>query len=195
MLSEVNSKTGTVRCAVIGIGTMGKRYADLFDAVIVVTPHKQHPAMAIRALNAGKHVLCDKPAGVTAGDAEAINAAAARSGRIYAMMCHQRTYPQHVKIKELLDEGAIGTVRRVCLENTEIYEFGGFDQAYQTMLQNFADAVLTGAALIAPGQDGSKTLSLVNAAYLSAWLGQKIELPVDMNVYNELLQKKIISEG
>ena len=58
MLSEVNSKTGTVRCAVIGIGTMGKRYADLFDAVIVVTPHKQHPAMAIRALNAGKHVLC-----------------------------------------------------------------------------------------------------------------------------------------
>ena len=56
-------------------------------------------------------------------------------------------------------------------------------------------AVLTGAALIAPGQDGSKTLSLVNAAYLSAWLGQKIALPVDMNVYNELLQKKIISEG
>ena len=44
-------------------------------------------------------------------------------------------------------------------ETTEIYEFEGFDKAYQTMLQNFADAVLTGAALIAPGEDGSKTLS------------------------------------
>ena len=69
-------------------------------------------------------------------------------------------------------------------ETTEIYEFEGFDKAYQTMLQNFADAVLTGAALIAPGEDGSKTLSLVNAAYLSAWQGRKVALPVDMYEYN-----------
>ena len=59
------------------------------------------------------------------------------------------------------------------------------------MLQNFADAVLTGAALIAPGEDGSKTLSLVNAAYLSAWQGRKVALPVDMDEYNMLLQEKI----
>ena len=76
-------------------------------------------------------------------------------------------------------------------ETTEIYEFEGFDKAYQTMLQNFADAVLTGAALIAPGEDGSKTLSLVNAAYLSAWQGRKVALPVDMDEYNLLLQEKI----
>ena len=69
-------------------------------------------------------------------------------------------------------------------ETTEIYEFEGFDKAYQTMLQNFADAVLTGAALIAPGENGSKTLSLVNAAYLSAWQGRKVALPVDMDEYN-----------
>ena len=62
------------------------------------------------------------------------------------------------------------------------------------MLQNFADAVLTGAALIAPGADGSKTLSLVNAAYLSAWQGRKVTLPVDMDVYNKLLQEKIDAE-
>ena len=62
------------------------------------------------------------------------------------------------------------------------------------MLQNFADAVLTGAALIAPGEDGSKTLSLVNAAYLSAWQGRKVTLPVDMDVYNKLLQEKIDAE-
>lgn len=52
-----------------------------FDAVLVVTPHKLHPTMAIRALQAGKHVMCDKPAGITTADAEAINEAADRSGK------------------------------------------------------------------------------------------------------------------
>ena len=75
---------------------------ECFDAVIIVTPHKQHPAMVIRAFEAGKDVLCDKPAGATAKDAEAMNEAAARSGKLYAMVCHQRTYAQHIKVKTLL---------------------------------------------------------------------------------------------
>ena len=91
---------------------------ECFDAVIIVTPHKQHPAMVIRAFEAGKDVLCDKPAGATAKDAEAMNEAAARSGKLYAMVCHQRTYAQHIKVKTLLDEGAIGKVQRIFLEST-----------------------------------------------------------------------------
>ena len=159
-------QSNAVRCAIIGIGTMGKQYAvmidrgeisgltlaavccrsdanaewaashlsagvavfrseeemyaerECFDAVIIVTPHKQHPAMVIRAFEAGKDVLCDKPAGATAKDAEAMNEAAARSGKLYAMVCHQRTYAQHIKVKTLLDEGAIGKVQRIFLEST-----------------------------------------------------------------------------
>ena len=39
---------------------------DLFDAVLIVTPHRTHPELAKQAFALGKHVLCDKPAGITA---------------------------------------------------------------------------------------------------------------------------------
>ena len=364
----------TVRCAIIGIGTMGKKYAEMiaagkikgltlsavvcrneantqwakenlpesvavyasedelydhvttFDAVIIVTPHKSHPPIAIRALNAGKHVMCDKPAGVTVTDAKSINDVASSTGKIYAMMCHQRTYAYYKKIKELLDKCTIGHITRIMLENSGFFrtayyhksgswrsswngEGGGalinqgyhlldmwqylfglpkalyanipfgkyndfavddeatiimeypekvtgtfiistgegssterleivgtkgrilldgnkmtlthFDcdtreyalkaqvtsrqemkaieeqfvfeeegRAYEIMLENFADAVLYGKELIARGEDSAKTLSLINAAYLSAWKGKKICLPIDTDEYFSALREK-----
>jgi predicted dehydrogenase len=42
---------------------------DDYDAVLIVTPHKTHPELAHKAFSLGKHVLCDKPAGVTISDA------------------------------------------------------------------------------------------------------------------------------
>lgn len=363
-----------VRCAVIGIGSMGKKYAqmigageiegltlsavccrsqenadwaknnlpntvcvfrsedelyghsDEFDAVIIVTPHKCHPPMAIRAFKAGKHVLCDKPAGTTVADAEAINEAASRTDRVYAMMCHQRTYAQYREIKKLLNMRSIGHIRRVILENSSFFRtrfyhksgswrsswkgegggalinqgyhlldmwqylfglpksvyaqipFGKYndfavddevtivmeypekmtgtfiistgegssterleivgtkgrilldknkltlsnfdcdtveyskraqvtsrqelkentqeftfeedDKAYGVMLKNFADAILYGEKVIARGEDSAGTLSLVNAAYLSAWNGKRVHLPIDMGEYLCELEKR-----
>lgn len=368
----------TVRCAIIGIGTMGKKYAEMigagkirgltltavvcrsetntqwakenlpsstaiyksedelyenseaFDAVLIVTPHKSHPPIAIRALNAGKHVMCDKPAGVTVTDAQSINEAASRTDRVYAMMCHQRTYAQYKRIKELLSANSIGHITRVMLENSGFFrtrfyhksgswrsswkgEGGGalinqgyhlldmwqylfglpqtvyasipfgkyndfavddeatiimeypekvtgtfiistgegraterleivgtkgsilldgnkltlthFDcdtreygqkaqvtsrqelkaaeeqfvfeeegRAYEIMLENFADAALYGKELIARGEDSEKVLSLINAAYLSAWQGKKIDLPVDAEEYISALRGREDSE-
>lgn len=378
MKLDIEEKGKPVRCAVIGIGSMGKKYASKigsgkidgltltavccrsaqnaewaaanlepsvgiyrsedmlyeasqsFDAVLIVTPHKQHPAMAVRALQAGKHVMCDKPAGITTADAHMINEAAGRSEKVFAMMCHQRTYAQYRKIKELLEEQVIGQLTRISLENSnyfrtqyyhrsagwrsswngegggllinqgyhlldmwqylfglpqsvyadipfgkyndfavddeatlvmdypgkmtglfvvstgegsrterleitgtkgrilldgqklqltrfdcdvreyakkaqvtsrqelhetvEEYQFGIPEQAYETMLQNFADAILRGERLIAPGTEGADTLELVNAAYLSAWQGKKIFLPVDREQYISALHEKEESE-
>ena len=362
-----------VRCAIIGIGTMGKKYAEMigggsikglalgavvcrsddnakwakanlpssvrvcrsedelyespssFDAVIIVTPHKCHPPMAIRALIAGKHVMCDKPAGVTVADALAINKAADRTPLVYAMMCHQRTYSCYKKIKELLNGRAIGDITRISMVNsgfyrtrfyhksgswrsswkgegggalinqgyhlldmwqylfgmpqslyadipfgkyndfavddeatvimdypdkvtgtfiistgegsscerldivgtkgrilldnnkltvtqfdidtreygktadvtsrqnlcsrTEEYVFEEEERAYEIMLTNFADCVLCGKQPIAAGEDGAKTLELVNAAYLSAWKGGRVPLPIDNGEYLDALKK------
>lgn len=362
-----------VRCAILGIGAMGKKYAqmiaggaidgltlaavccrsaenaawaaahlgpavpvypdedtlyqhaDRFDAVLVVTPHRLHPSMTIRAFQAGKHVLCDKPAGVCADDAQAMNEAAGRAGRVYAMMCHQRVYPQHLKLKQLLDAQAIGPLVRVSLissryfrtrayhrsgswrsswagegggllinqayhlldlwqylfgmptalyaaipfgkyndfavddeatlvmeypgkmtgtfvvstgegsqtdrlevvgtrgrlllepgrltltqldcdardyarsapvtsrqqlhETSQVYPFGNEGPVYETMLQNFADAIRFGAPLVAPGQDGVRTLELINAAYLSAWQAERVTLPIDPAQYRALLHE------
>lgn len=378
MKLDIEEKGKPVRCAVIGIGSMGKKYASKigsgkidgltltavccrsaenaewaaanlepsvgiyrsedmlyeasqsFDAVLIVTPHKQHPAMAVRALQAGKHVMCDKPAGITTADAHMINEAAGRSEKVFAMMCHQRTYAQYRKIKELLEEQVIGQLTRISLENSnyfrtqyyhrsagwrsswngegggllinqgyhlldmwqylfglpqsvyadipfgkyndfavddeatlvmnypgkmtglfvvstgegsrterleiigtagrilldgqklqltrfdcdvreyakkaqvtsrqelhetvEEYQFGTPEQAYETMLQNFADAILKGEDLTAPGTEGADTLELVNAAYLSAWQGKKIFLPVDREQYISALHEKEESE-
>ena len=365
---------GSVRCAVIGIGTMGKKYAQMigsgkiegltlsavccrsgqnadwaknnlpqnilicrsedelyenlqsFDAVIIVTPHKCHPGMSIRALKAGKHVMCDKPAGATVADALSVNEVAARTDRVYAMMCHQRTYAQYIKIKELLNGCAIGHITRIMLENssyfrtrlyhksgswrsswtgegggalinqgyhlldmwqylfglpksvyasipfgkyndfqvddeatlimeypekttgsfiistgegasaerleiigtkgrilldknkltlsqfdcdtreylkkaqvtsreelkefTQEFTFGENENAYEIMLKNFADAILCGEKVIAPGSESADALSLVNGAYLSAWTGKKVTLPLDNTKYLCELKKR-----
>lgn len=378
MDAELEGKRRGVRCAIIGIGAMGKKYALMigngkvdgltltavccrsgesaawaadnldasvricrsedalyeeeqsFDAVLVVTPHKLHPAMAIRAMRAGKHVMCDKPAGITAAQARAVNEAARLSGTVFAMMCHQRTYGQYEKIKQLLEEGTIGQVRRVSLENSnpfrtqyyhrsggwrsswngegggalinqgyhlldmwqylfglpetiyasipfgkyndfdvddeatlvmeypgkmtgyfmlstgegslterleiagskgrillegrklsltyfdcdtreycakaqvtsrqelhetvEEYQFAAPERAYERMLKNFADAVLKGERLIAPGTESANVLELINGAYLSAWEEKKLRLPVDMERYQALLHEKEAGE-
>ncbi|MBP5177588.1 MAG: Gfo/Idh/MocA family oxidoreductase [Clostridia bacterium] len=377
MANDRKTSSGAVRCAVVGIGAMGKKYAlmindgrvdgltlsavcctsdanvewakknlgglvavcrgedalysikDTFDAVMIVTPHRLHRQMAVRAFAEGKHVMCDKPAGISVADGEAINEAARASGKVYAMMCHQRVYPEHVKIKELLSDGAIGGITRITMENSGFFrtrfyhdssgwrsswtgEGGGalinqgyhlldlwqylfglpqtvyanipfgkyndfdvddeatlvmnypslttgnfflstgegvgtarleicgtagrillvdkslsitrlscdtrdysrsakvtsdqdlikteerftFDSvdAYKIMLENFADAVLKGEAPIAPGYDGSKTLELVNAAYLSAWKGKRVELPTDKQEYALKLGEKEAEE-
>ena len=359
-----------IRCAVIGLGVMGKKYAlilenneipsmtlsavccrsdqtaawakehlntdifrgedemyshgDLFDAVLIVTPHRQHPAMTIRALQEGKHVMCEKPAGILMEDAEKMSSLAEEKNLVLGLMCHQRTFESHRKIKQLLEENTIGEVTRVCMENTTFfrtrkyhasgtwrsswkgegggalinqgyhlidlwqYLFGvpqslyacipfgkgndfqvddeatlcmeypgkmtgtfilstiegcgrnmleiigtkgrillddalhvtlfdqdvreyarnadvsdraglqettvsypiqGQSQAYQIMLRNFCDAIVHGEPLIAPSREGVGALSIINAAYLSAWTEKKVHLPINMDLYRSYLKK------
>lgn len=367
--------TGKVRVALIGVGVMGKKYAEMicggdvpslsltavvcrneparewaktlsgnpqvyqdaeslyaepegYDAVLIVTPHKTHPELALRAFGLGKHVLCDKPAGVCISQAEKMSAAAKETGRIYGTIFHQRRYPKYCKIKELIDSGELGEINRIMLVNsryfrTEYYhrsgswrsswngEGGGalinqgqhildiwqwlfgmpetlyaqipfgkynnflvddevtitmryqndltavfmlttgeavwqerleivgskgkllleddtlhiwrysmdvrkyretaqvnsreqldieeetlfFEKAgepYAQMLENFAEAVLTGddSRLTAPGSDAVNPLMLANAAYLSAWRGAAVSLPIDAAEYDAAFEKQ-----
>ncbi len=90
----------------------------LFDAVIIATPHKTHAKLALQAFASGKDVLCDKPAAADIGEALAMNEAAKKSKRIYGMVFHQRLYPKYMKIKNLIDSGELGKLRRVNLINS-----------------------------------------------------------------------------
>jgi hypothetical protein len=67
--------------------------------------------------------------------------------------------------------------------------------AHATILQNFTDSILHGAELIAPGYDGINQLTLTNAAYLSAWKGKTVSLPLDPAEYDEYLDKLIASSN
>ena len=86
----------------------------LCDAVLIATPHYQHPPLAEEAFSHGLHVMCEKPAGVyTLQVRDMIAAADAHPALTFGMMFNQRTNCLYRKMKELIDGGAIGEIKRV----------------------------------------------------------------------------------
>ncbi|WP_113674153.1 Gfo/Idh/MocA family protein [Vallitalea guaymasensis] len=83
------------------------------DAVIVATPHYDHPSIAIDALKANKHVVIEKPAGVYTKAVREMNEVGNNTDRVFAIMYNQRTDPYYSKVKELIDAGELGEIRRV----------------------------------------------------------------------------------
>ncbi len=162
-----------IRIAVIGVGNMGSRYAQLLqdglvegaglaaltrvkekyrellkksldagvpvyesaealfdavekketelDAVIIATPHYSHEELSVRAFDLGLHVLCDKPSGVYSRQARLMEEAADRSGKVFSMVFNQRTMPVHIRLKELVDSGKYGGLKRLNWVVTDWY--------------------------------------------------------------------------
>ena len=84
------------------------------DAVIVAVPHYSHPDIAIKALEAGKHIVVEKPIAVHKQEAERLISEARKYPELVkALMFNQRTIPAHKKIKQLIETGELGTIRRI----------------------------------------------------------------------------------
>lgn len=81
------------------------------DVVLIALPTPLHAEVAIAALAAGKHVLCEKPMAFRAGQCNDMIAAAEASGRTLMVAQCIRFWPQYELIKRYVDEGRIGTVR------------------------------------------------------------------------------------
>ncbi|WP_238655803.1 Gfo/Idh/MocA family protein [Paenibacillus piscarius] len=82
------------------------------DAVMIATPHYDHPPLAIEALGYGLHVLIEKPAGVYTKAVQEMNDAAAKSDRVFGIMYNQRTNPLYQKLRDLIKSGELGEIRR-----------------------------------------------------------------------------------
>lgn len=80
------------------------------DAIIPTVPHYFHPVYAIKAFEAGLHVLCEKPAGVYTRQVEKMNEAAAKSGKVFGIMYNQRTNPLYQKARDLVKGGEVGEI-------------------------------------------------------------------------------------
>lgn len=296
----------------------------LVDAVVIATPHYQHTSLGISAIEAGLHVMVEKPISVHKADAERLIAAhRARPDRVFAAMFQLRTEPRYMKIKRLIEAGDLGTLVRTSWIMTDWYrteayyasggwratwkgEGGGvllnqcphnldilqwlcgmpqsvrgfcqlgryhaievednvtaywawangatgvfvtstgeapgtnrlevcgtrgrlvleenrlrftrneadmiefsrsakagfarpdiwnidipFDNApaqHATLMQNFVDSILDGAPLVAPGEDGLRSVELANAMLYSSILGQTVELPLDGAAYERTLE-------
>lgn len=95
--------------------------ADACDAVLIATPHYDHPPLAIKAFKHNLHVLSEKPAGVHTKQVKEMNAAAEKADRIFGIMFQQRFNPGHRKIRELIQGGELGTLRRISWTITNWY--------------------------------------------------------------------------
>lgn len=83
------------------------------DAVVTTVPHYLHPEMGIAALEAGVHALVEKPAGVYSKQVKELNEFAASKPELtYAIMFNQRNNPLYQAIKEIVENGDIGAIRR-----------------------------------------------------------------------------------
>ena len=85
----------------------------LVEAVYIATPHPEHVEWAVKAAAAGKHVLCEKPAGMSHAEGLAMVAAAHRAGVLFMEAFMYRCHPQTAKVVELVRGGAVGPVRFV----------------------------------------------------------------------------------
>ena len=296
------------------------------DAVIIATPHYDHSPLAIEAFKHNLHVLTEKPAGVYTKQVREMNEVAAKTDKIFGIMYNQRTNPLYQKLKDLVDSGELGVIRRtnwiitdwyrtqnyynsggwratwsgegggvllnqdphqldlwqwICGMPVRVRAFCGFGKYHNIevedevtayveyengatgvfitttgetpgtnrfevtgdngkvvvednkltfyrnrvagdkfrlesdspfsrpecwkceipvsgensqhvgIMTNWVDAILNGAKLIAPGQDGINGLSISNAMHLSAWTDSWVELPINEDLYYEKIQEKI----
>ncbi len=83
------------------------------DAVYLPLANHEHAEWTLRAIEHGKHVLCEKPMALSIADIEAVKAAAQRHKVTVMEGFMYRFHPQHAKVRELIDSGLIGEVRSV----------------------------------------------------------------------------------
>lgn len=305
-------------------------HKDEFDAVMIVTPHDTHVAISRKAFEAGKHVICDKPAGVSTKEVRGLLEDWKKAGTVFSMIFNIRTKPVFQKVKEMIAGGELGQITRAvwvcntwyrsacyhqsapwrstwsgerggllinqcqhyldiwqwllgmpdqvdaaidfgkynefdvddsvdlrlwydngirgtiisssgdapgtnrfeiwgskgkltiehgeCLtfdenvvdtgifhqSNTEIYgqpehhlrsvSLPEEKNMYQLLFQNVSDHIRFGTPLLCSGEDGLNVLELANSSYLSAWLDKTIRLPMDDELYEELLKERISKE-
>ena len=108
-----------------------RRYTDFyemlkdggFDCVILVTPDQIHREHAVAALEAGYHVLCEKPLAQSMEDCEAMVAAADKSGKKFMTGQVCRKAPGFMKAKELIEAGEIGELFFVESEYAHDYQY------------------------------------------------------------------------
>ncbi len=296
------------------------------EAVLIATPHYDHPPLVIEALEKGLHAMSEKPAGVYTKQVKEMNAVAEKSDKIFGIMFNQRTNCLYRKAHELVHSGKFGELKRVTWIITDWYrtqayynsggwratwsgegggvllnqcphqldlwqwicgmpekitavchegkwhnieveddvmiyaqypngatgtfitttgdypgtnrleitldraklicedgkllvkelkvgtkeytanckegfssieceeyeaELDGRNDQHVEVMNKFAAAILRGEPLTASGIEGINGLTISNAAFLSSWLGKEVTLPIDEDLFYELLQKKI----
>lgn len=87
-------------------------HRDAYDALIIVTPHTSHVELGMRAAQAGKHILIDKPIGTTVQEVQRLLDCVKQNQVVCGTIFNVRMYPAYRKAKEILDSGVLGRLQR-----------------------------------------------------------------------------------
>ena len=127
------------------------------DAVYVATPHPMHPEWAIKAAEAGKHVLCEKPLAINKAWAEAMIEAAVRHDVFLMEAYMYRCLPQTKLVAQLVRDGELGTVH-------QIQATFAFAAGFRPESRIFADELAGGGILDVGGYPVSYARLIAGAA-------------------------------
>ena len=84
----------------------------LCDAILVAVPHYDHPKFSMRAMELGLHVMCEKPAGVYTKQVLEMNEFSKKCNVKFGLMMNQRTNCIYRKMREIIQSGEMGAIRR-----------------------------------------------------------------------------------
>lgn len=138
--SDVNSAVGGARAHELGCPFFTDHRqllaATTPDVTVILTPHPFHAAISIDALNAGSHVLVEKPMAVQVQEADAMIAAAQQNGRLLAINFQQRFRPEVEAARHLITSGRLGEIQRVTqvepwLRTVAYYKSAGWRGTWQ----------------------------------------------------------------
>lgn len=93
----------------------------LCNTILIAVPHYDHSPLAIKAFERGLNVITEKPAGVYTKQVFDMNEAAEKSGKLFGIMYNQRTNPVYKKIKDLIEKGELGHIKRITWIITDWY--------------------------------------------------------------------------
>ena len=120
--------------------------AERIDFVCVVTPNWTHVPVCEAFLEAGFHVVCDKPLGVNLAEAVALRDVVRRTGRIFALTHNYTGYPMVKQARELVRSGELGVLRKVVAEYPQGWLGEPIDQQGQKQAAWRTDPEQAGAA-------------------------------------------------
>ena len=82
------------------------------DAILIATPHNLHPTIVMDGFAANLHVLTEKPAGINTLNVRQMNEAGKKTDRIFGIMYNQRTNPLFSHLKQMVEAGELGEMKR-----------------------------------------------------------------------------------
>lgn len=118
---------------------------DGIEAVVIVTPNDQHAPVAEAFLEAGMHVICDKPVTTTLADARRLEALARKHERIFALTHNYTGYPMVRHARRMVADGALGTIRVVQVEYAQDWLTGPLESTGQKQAAWRTDPKQSGA--------------------------------------------------